>query len=363
MSGPTAEASDPFDLTDEQRKRATTLHRETPIVDGLVAGTYYLDDPDYRDRLPEAGIAAGNLTVGGPDFDFEATVDGVCAVRERIRNNDDNYLLVESPADIDRARESGRTGIVLGFQGANWIGDDLNRLRAVDELDVTVIDPTYNRGNTLGDGCCERRDAGLTALGHDAVAAMNDRGIVIDVSHGNDTTTTEVIETSSDPVIASHVGCRVLANSRGRAKTDEQLQAIAENDGVVCITPFPPVIKRDPDTHEVQAATVHDVLDHVDHAVDVGGVDNVGFGGDMSDRTLDQGSISEGSNLNVWRERRPEVYGAGPTDRMDPYPRGLHRYTELENLTRGLVARGYDDEAVRKILGGNLRRVFETVWT
>jgi membrane dipeptidase len=82
----------------------------------------------------------------------------------------------------------------------------------------------------------------------------------------------------------------------------------------------------------------------------------------MSDRTLDQGSISQGSNLNVWRKSHPEVYGAGPTDRMDPYPEGLSRYTELENLTRGLVARGYDDDEVRKILGGNLYRVFETVW-
>jgi len=186
---------------------------------------------------------------------------------------------------------------------------------------------------------------------------------VIDVAHANDATTMDIVEASSDPVIASHVGCRALANSQGRAKTDEQLRAIGENDGVACITPFPPVIKRDPDTHEVLAATVHDVLDHVDHAVEVDGVDSVAFGGDMSDRTLDQGSISEGSNLNVWRKRRPEVYGAGPTDRMDPYPRGLSRYTELANLTRGLVSRGYGDEAVRKILGGNLHRVFESTWS
>ena len=356
------DSQDFFDLTDEERARADRLHRSTTIVDGLVAGTYYLDDPDYRDHLTEAGIAAGNLTVGGPDNDFEATVDGVCEVRERIRHNDDNYVLVRSTDDVDRAAESGRTGIVLGFQGANWVGTDLDRIRAVDELNVKVIDLAYNRGNTLGDGCCEGRDAGLTMLGREAVEELNDRGILLDVSHANDATTMDIVEHSADPVIASHIGCRALANSQGRAKTDEQLRAVAEAGGVNCITPFPPVIKRDPETHEVQSATIHDVLNHVDHAVEVGGIDSVAFGGDMSDRTLDSGSIHQGSNLNVWRKTHPEVYGDGPTDRMDPYPEGLNRYTKLENLTRGLIDRGYDDDEVRKVFGGNLRCVFESVW-
>ncbi len=362
MDADSRRAGELFELTDEEATRASRLHEETRIVDGLVAGTYYLDDPEYRDHLRDAGIVAGNLTVGGPDFDFEATAAGVADVRGRLEVNDDIYCLVESIADIDHATQTDRTGIILGFQGANWVGNDLSRLRTVFELGVRVVDLTYNRGNTLGDGCCEYRDAGLTMLGRDAVAELNDLGIVIDVSHANDRTTTEIVDRSTDPVIASHIGCRALANSHGRAKTDEQLAAIADNGGVNCITPFPPVIKRDPDTHNVLPATIHDVLDHVDHAVDVGGVESVAFGGDMSDRTLDQGSISQGSNLNVWRKSHPEVYGAGPTDRMDPYPDGLSRYTELHNLTRGLVARGYTDEEVRSIMGGNLLRVFESVW-
>ncbi|MFC5369033.1 dipeptidase [Salinirubrum litoreum] len=355
-------ASDWFDLTETEANRARDLHEEMRIVDGLVAGTYYLDDPGYRDHLREAGIVAGNLTVGGPDFDFEATAAGVADARRRLAANDDIYRLVESVEDIDHAAETDRTGIILGFQGGNWVGNDLSRLRTIAELGVRVVDLTYNRGNTLGDGCCEYRDAGLTMLGREAVAELNDLGIVIDVSHANDRTTSEIVERSTDPVIASHIGCRALAHSQGRAKTDEQLAAIADEGGVNCITPFPPVIKRDADTHEVLPATVHDVLDHVDHAVDVGGVESVAFGGDMSDRTLDQGSISQGSNLNVWRKTHPEVYGAGPTDRMDPYPDGLSRYTELHNLTHGLVARGYTDDEIRLIMGGNLLRVFESVW-
>ena len=355
--------SDLFDLSDAEETRAARLHRGTRIVDGLVADTYYLVDPNYRNRLPNAGIDVGNLTIGGPAFDFEETVAGVTDIRERIRANDDNYYLVESTDDINLAVDTERTGIVLGFQGGNWIGNDLTRIGTIAELGVRVIDLTHNRGNTLGDGCCEYRDAGLTMLGREAVNRLNEQSILLDVAHANDLTTMEIVEHSEDPVIASHIGCRTIANSQGRAKTDEQLKAIAEGGGVNCITPFPPVIRRDPETHEVQQATIHDVLNHVDHAVEVGGVDSVAFGGDMSDRALDQGSINQGSNLNIWRKSHPEVYGAGPTDRMDPYPDGLSRYTELENLTRGLVTRGYDDDAVQKIMGENLHRVFETVYS
>ena len=355
-------AGETFEMDDTERERAARLHESAEIIDGLVAGTYYLDDPAYRDRLSDSGMTAGNLTVGGPSFDYADTVDGVVDIRQRIRENNDNYLIVESIEDIDAAAGSDRTGIILGFQGANWVGEDLSRIDTMAELGVRVVDLTYNRGNTLGDGCCEHRDAGLTMLGREAVETCNEQGIVLDVSHCNDAMTMDVVENSGGPVIASHIGCRALADAQGRAKTDQQLRAIDEAGGVNCITPFPPVIKRDSETHEVLAATVEDVLDHIDHAVEVGSVEGVAFGGDMSDRTLDQGSISEGSNLNVWRKTHPEVYGDGPTDRMDPYPKSLSRYTELPNLTVGLVDRGYTDSEIRKILGGNLRRVFEAVW-
>jgi microsomal dipeptidase-like Zn-dependent dipeptidase len=82
----------------------------------------------------------------------------------------------------------------------------------------------------------------------------------------------------------------------------------------------------------------------------------------MSERTLDKGSIHSDSNLATWRKTHPEVYGDGPTDQMDPYPDGLSRYTELKNLTAGLVDHGYSDEEIHKIMGRNLRRVFEDVW-
>jgi membrane dipeptidase len=353
---------DSFDLTPEQEDHATRLHAESELVDALVAGTDYLDDPEYRDHLVNGGVTAGNLTVGGPSDDFSATVEGVVDVRKKVRANDDRFLVAETVEDIHRAQDTDRVGIVLGFQGGAPVGKNLDRLRAFDRLGVRVIGLTYNRANYLGSGCCEPRDGGLTMLGRDVVDEMNDRGIVIDTAHDGDRTTMDVVEYSEDPVIQSHIGCRALCPARGRAKTDEQLRAVADGGGVNAITPFPPVVKRDPDTHEVQRATVHDVLDHVDHAVDVAGVDHVGFGADMSDKALDRGTMSDGSNLKTWRPTHPEVYGRGSTTEMDPYPEGLDRYHRLQNLTRGLVSRGYSDGEVEKILGGNLLRVFDEVW-
>jgi len=354
-----------FELHEQQEKRAAELHRESVFFDALVAGAdAFLTDPNYQDHLGEASVDVGNFTVGGPSDSFDETVQGVMDTRRNVRANDDRYLLVTDFDDVERATESDRTGVVLGFQGCAGAGKRLDRLRAFYDAGIRVIDPTYNRQNYLGTGCCEGfegRDAGLTMLGREAVDLMNELGVVIDTAHDADRTTMEIIEYSDDPVIQSHIGCRELCNSYGRAKTDEQLKAVAENGGVNAITPFPPVIKRDSDTHEVRQATVHDVLDHIDHAVEVGGVKSVAFGADMSERSLDNRTMSTGSNLYNWRPTHPEVYGAGSTEVMDPYPEGLSRYTELQNLTHGLIVRGYDDNEVEAILGGNLLRVFKTV--
>jgi membrane dipeptidase len=172
----------------------------------------------------------------------------------------------------------------------------------------------------------------------------------------------EAIRHSTEPVTCTHVGIRELCNAPGRNKTDEQLRALAESGGVAGISFFPPLVKREPGSHRVAQATVEDVLDHIDYAVDLVGVDHVGIGTDLDDRSLDQGETPPTSSLRHYRPTHPAVYGEGPTDRYDPYPAGVHRHTELETLTQGLVARGYTDDEIEKILGGNFLRVFETVW-
>jgi len=112
----------------------------------------------------------------------------------------------------------------------------------------------------------------------------------------------------------------------------------------------------------VQEATVQDVLDHLDHVVDLAGVDHVGFGTDMNDMYLDEGRTPPYAAYRNFRPDHPDVYGRGPIEQYEPFPAGVDRHTKLETLTHGLVDRGYADDDIRKILGENYLRVFETVW-
>jgi len=107
---------------------------------------------------------------------------------------------------------------------------------------------------------------------------------------------------------------------------------------------------------------VEDVLDHVDYVVKLVGIDHVGFGTDLVGHWLVSAGTPPESSLRWWRDRRPDVFGRGPTDRYDPYPKELDSHTKLINITIGLLKRGYSEESIIKVLGGNFLRVFQTVW-
>jgi membrane dipeptidase len=354
-------ADDHFDLDEADEQRATRLHEESVVVDGLIATDRYLVDPEYADDLRAGGVDAANFTVASHGEDFPEGVENVMRYRDLVAERDD-WRLVESADDVRAAQRAGEHGLVLGFQDTRPVGPELRRLRAFDELGVRIVQLTYNEQNYVGAGCCERGDDGLSQFGRELVAECNDRGVLVDLSHCDGETTLEAIDASDDPVACTHTCAAALVNAPGRNKTDEQLRAVAENDGVVGVTFFPPLVKRDPETYDVLPATVEDVLDHIDHVAEVAGPEHVAFGSDLNDHALDAGVTPPDSSLRHYRPDHPEVFGRGPVDTYDPYPDGVHRHTELETLTRGLVARGYDDGEIRGILGENFLRVFETVW-
>lgn len=355
-----------IELDEAAEARARTLHEESIVIDGLVTKSY-LEDDEYRTHLAAGGLTAANVTVASRT-DFAGATEEVQHCRRIIEDNDDELLLVESAADLEAAGETDRVGVVMGFQDSMPIeprenmrvDNDLSSLGAFDDMGVRIVQLTYNYQNRVGAGCCERTDPGLSYFGRDVVDEMNRRGILVDVSHCGDRTTAEAIEYSDDPVVCSHAGLRSMSNV-GRNKTDEHVRALGENGGLLGITFFPPCVKSDPETHEVQEATVHDVLDQIDRAVELAGVDHVGFGSDMNDQWLDEGATPTYGAYRNFRPKHPEVYGRGPLDRFEPFPEGIHRHTKLETLTRGLVSRGYSDEDVEKILGGNFVRVLSTV--
>lgn len=363
-------ADELFDLSDEQEQRAQKLHEESIVVDGLVPTDIYLAEREYRDHLSRGGVDAANFTVA-TRTDFVGATRYIEEFRELSESHSDQFVVVRSVEEIRDAANAGRVGAILGFQDSmpvspttrELMGDGTEFLRAFGEMGVRIIQLTYNNLNYVGAGACERNDPGLSYYGRTLLDEMNEQGVLIDLSHCADRTTMDAIEYSDDPVAITHAGAREISPLYGRNKTDEQLRLLAENGGVIGVTLFPPLVKCDPDTYDTLEATVDDVLDHIDHIVTVAGVDHVGFGTDLNDDALDRGKTPETSALRHFRPDHPEVYGRGPVEQYDPYPRGLHRHTKLGNLTRGLVERGYADEEVEKILGGNFLRVFEDVWS
>lgn len=354
--------TDLIELDSQSEKRAARLHEEATIIDGLIPTDAYIGDETYGNHLQRGGVTAGNFTVAQFEHDYITTVKELTKYHELAAVNDDEWEIIDSVTSLQEVKRAGKTGIILGFQDTRPIEGELGKLQTFDHLGVKIIQLTYNEQNYVGAGCCERTDGGLTNFGQNLIDELNNRNILIDLSHCAEKTTIEAIEYSNDPVAFTHAGVHTLCNARGRNKTDEHLRALADTNGVIGISLFPPLVKRDPETHHVQPATIHDVLDQIDYLVDKIGVEHVGFGSDLNDKALDEGVTPPGSSLRHYRPSHPEVFGRGPTETYDPYPEGLNRHTKMQNLTRGLIDRGYSDEEVKKILGGNFLRLFEEVW-
>jgi len=351
-----------FGLSKDQEQRAKDLHTKAIVIDGLTfKDGIGLEYPKDLDRMLVGGISAVNYTVAHFPHNFLGALKEIDKDKQRVLENK-CLCFATSVEDVRKAKSEGKVAIIFGFQDGKPIEDDLSHLRTFRDVGVRIIQLTYNAQNLIGVGCCERSYAKLSYFGVEVVEEMNRLGIVVDLSHCCDETTMDAIEASKDPVLFTHSSVRAICNAYGRNKTDEQIQALAEKGGVIGICWFPPLVKRDPKTHVIERSTVEDVLGHIDYVVRLVGVDHVGFGTDMVGRALDQGIVPWYSSIRIWRPLRPDVFGAGPTDVYDPPPTGLERHSDTPNLTRGLVARGYSDQEVLKILGGNFLRVFERVW-
>jgi membrane dipeptidase len=340
------------------KKRSEMIHKKAIIIDGLLVWGN-LDETKYIEELRKGGLTAANLTVA-ISHNFKEAVLRVQHYKSIIK---DSPILMRATTsnDIIQAKEERKVAIILGFQDGRPIEDKLSYLEVFYDLGVRIIQLTYNDQNLIGTGVCEPHCGGLTHFGRRVVKEMNRLGILIDLSHCCDRTALDAIEFSEDPVTFTHVGAYSLCNAHGRNKTDEMLKAVAATGGVIGITFFPPLVRRDPDTYEVLPSSVDHVLDHIDYVANLVGIDYVGFGSDLCAKWLDQGATPPESSIRLWRSLRPDVFGRGPTEQYDPFPKGLDRHTKLINLTQGLVARGYSEEQILKILGGNFLRLFQEV--
>lgn len=305
-----------------------------------------------------SGLTAVNLTVGalgsGEDV-FEATFKTIGGWEREIDAHPDVLMRIKSAADLERAKESRRLGIIYGFQDATPLGDDPGRVELFSRFGVRIIQLTYNRRNLLGDGCLEPANAGLSRLGQQVVERMNGLGVLVDLSHCGHRTTLDGIAASKKPVAITHAGCAAVADLP-RNKTDEELRRLADKGGVMGIY-FMPFLRT---KGQPMAA---DLIRHIEHAVDVAGEDHVGLGtdGGISGIELTPDFIKR-HREDVQNRRRLGISAPGEEEDVYTFLPDLNTPRRFETLAALLRERGHSQARIEKILGGNFARLFREVW-
>lgn len=285
-----------------------------------------------------------------------------------IERNSEIVGLALNPDDAYFLEKENKRAIYIGIENGYPIGDDLANVEAYYNKGVRYITLVHSSNNDLADSATDPNGAehdGISEFGSRVVNEMNRLGIMVDVSHGSDSVFYDAIQLSKAPIIATHSNARAVTNHK-RNMTDEMLKQIAENGGVVQLTMLssylretPPNIKRDSAINSLRSnmknidkmsnkeklalrsryqkinkkypdppATVKHVVDHIDHIVKIAGIDHVGIGCDFD--------------------------GGGGIE-------GVFDASEVMNITIELVRRGYTEEQIEKIWGGNLIRVFKDV--
>ncbi|GGX83137.1 dipeptidase [Streptomyces fructofermentans] len=305
-----------------------------------------------------SGLTAVNITLGytlGDLPPYEHTLHELDVWDAIIRDNAADLTKIRTAADLHRAREEGRIGVIYGFQNAVAVGEDTGRVATFADRGVRVVQLTYNQANHIGDGSMAPGNRGLTGFGRNVVEALNEHHLMVDLSHSGERTCLEAAKLSRTPVSINHTGCRALADLP-RNKTDEELRLVASRGGFVGIyfMPFLNVSGH---------ATAADVVDHIVHAVNVCGEDHVGIGTD--------GTITSIDDLDSYRTHLAEhvalrsaagVGAAGERSDTLPFVLDLRGVDQFRELVRLLEARGYGSERIEKILGRNFADYAERVW-
>ena len=371
--------------SDQVSARATQLHDRAVVMDthadttqrliweqafniGVRNKDGHIDIP----RMREGGLDAiffsiwmnGNVT--GP-VAVKRALDQIDAVREAVRMHPGDLVLAITAADVRRAAAQKKIATLMGVEGGHMIDHDLAVLRVFAALGVRYLTLTHSLNTTWADSSGDKpAHNGLTAFGKDVVRELNRLGMMVDISHVSDKTFFDTIEVTKAPVIASHSSVRAISKAP-RNMTDDMLRAVAKNGGVVMINygvqflsdesriageradfqaranamvrrcgdnEACSILGRQRLSNEAMASgqlpevTWEKIIDHIDHVMTIAGVDHVGLGSDFDGVSM---------------------------------PLGMEDVSKLPKITDALLQRGYAEQDIEKILGGNILRVMEQV--
>jgi membrane dipeptidase len=242
-------------------------------------------------------------------------------------------------------------GLVFGLEAATPIENEIDRLDVLYGLGLRQIGIAYSDANALGSGLAEISDAGLTAFGRRAVTRMNKLGLAIDVSHSSDNTALDVCRHSDRPVFVTHAGARAVWDT-ARMKPDDVLRAVAGTGGVIGISAAPhTTLSAAHPRHSIES-----VMDHFRYCADLVGIGHVAFGPDTLYGDHVQLHQTFAHLLSLGASRGPDFEPVAYVD-------GMENPTEnFTNICGWLVRHGFDDDAIRAVIGGNVYRALQAVW-
>jgi membrane dipeptidase len=308
--------------------------------------------PELVGEMLASGMDAITITLCdpkpvGPEA-LELAVDSLLEYDRYLAAYPDLFIRATSASDLDSARRSGRMAVFYLYQNSVQFGEDLDRVDMFHRLGVSSSQVTYNNRNLAGVGCMEEGDAaGLTDFGRALVERMNSVGMLVDLAHANAQTMLDTIGQSRVPVIISHTGCDAVYHHL-RNTNDEVLRALADRGGVVGICQLRPFLT------DKKQDNLHTFFDHIDHAVQVAGVEHVSIGSDRDHRVVE---MTPEYLEELRREEGSNVQNSELPYFIDEF-NGPRR---MEVVWDGLVGRGYSIDDVEKIMGLNLRRLYGEV--
>lgn len=329
---------------------AQTPTQRALVIDAMGEVREVYTDSLCREMI-DSGLNSITVTLCDPKSyeaqAYEWAMDGVLAYDRLIEKESEFWMKATRVADIDRARDAGKIAIFYLFQNSTQFGRDLDTVDIFYGLGVRSSQITYNFQNWAGAGCNEINDSGLTTFGHELVEKMNERRMLIDLSHAGMKTMADTIAASSVPVIVSHSCCKALYE-HNRNTTDENIRAIADKGGLFGVTQMRPFM-----THQVDNA-VHFYYQHIEHAIKVAGIDHVCIGSDRDHRRL---TLTEEYLEELRREEGPNfVRSEWPL-----YFEELNGPRRMETIWDGLSQRGMNEDKLEKLFGLNLQRLYSEV--
>jgi membrane dipeptidase len=288
-----------------------------------------------------------SIGVGGASA-YDDALEFIAAWSGFVGRNTHVFSLVGKVDDLDTAKARQKIAVIMGLQNADEFREPKD-VKAFYELGLRCAQLTYNTQNLLGSGSTERVDGGISDYGEQIIKAMNDVGMLVDVSHSGDKTTLDAIELSPKPIAFTHSNCRAL-NNHPRLKTDEAIRKLAAKGGVMGITGVRMFVK------DKEPTTVEDIVDHIDHVVKLVGIEHVGIGSDSDLMGYDHMPPDQYKQLKAGYKASYAFRDKIDTDGFD-HPRKVY------DLTAALIRRGYSDSNIQAVLGGNFRRLLGSTWT